>query len=113
PAIRPGLPAHPPENHARVRESLEITTRVWKREPFHYQGKYFTGGYPEEAKAEHEGDEQHKLADHSPWGGKLDIAVTGLSPESPSMRFAGESGYMPVSIFSGSSTLKRHWEICS
>ena len=112
-AILRGLPADLSENHARLRECMEIMTRVWKREPFHYQGKYLTGGYPEEAKSEHEGDEQHKLADHSPWGGKLDIAVTGLSPESPSMRFAGENGYMPVSIFSGSSTLKRHWEIYS
>jgi 3,6-diketocamphane 1,6-monooxygenase len=110
-AILRGFPADLSENHGRVREAFEIMKRVWQREPFHYEGQYYSGGFPEEAEATEEGDEQHKIADHSPWGGQLDIAVTGLSPDSPSIRFAGENGFMPVSIFSGSSILKRHWDI--
>jgi len=111
-AILRGMPPDMSENHERLRESFEIMKRVWKREPFHYEGKYFKGGFPEESdEVKYEGDEQHKIADHSPWGGELEIAVTGLSPNSPSMKFAGENGFIPVSIFSGSSNLKSHWEI--
>jgi alkanesulfonate monooxygenase SsuD/methylene tetrahydromethanopterin reductase-like flavin-dependent oxidoreductase (luciferase family) len=110
-AVLRGLPADLSENHERVREAFDIMKRIWKREPFHYEGKYYSGGFPEEEAATDEGDEQHKVADYSPWGGKLDIAVTGLSPNSPSIRFAGENGFIPVSIFSGSSILKGHWEI--
>lgn len=111
-AILRGLPADMSENHPRFRECFEIMQKVWAREPFHYEGKYLTGGFPEESdEVKYEGDEQHKIADHSPWNGKFEIAVTGLSRESPSMKFAGENGFMPVSIFSGSSILKSHWEI--
>jgi 3,6-diketocamphane 1,6-monooxygenase len=109
-AILRGIPADLSENAGRVRESFEIMRRVWERKPFHYEGKYFSGGFPEEeTDVKYEGDEQHKIADHSPWGGKLEIAVTGLSRESQSMQFAGENGFMPVSIFSGSGILKAHW----
>lgn len=92
-----------------VREALDIMEKVWKREPFFMEGKYWSAGYPEEVEDGHD-DDQHKLADYSPYGGKLDIAVTGLSPNSPSIRFAGERGFKPVSIYSGSSILKTHWE---
>jgi 3,6-diketocamphane 1,6-monooxygenase len=96
-----------------VRESLEIMEKVWKREPFFYEGRFWKAGYPEEVKAEHAGDEQHKLADFSPWGGRPEIAVTGFSMNSPSMRLAGERNFKPVSIFSGLDALKSHWDIYS
>jgi alkanesulfonate monooxygenase SsuD/methylene tetrahydromethanopterin reductase-like flavin-dependent oxidoreductase (luciferase family) len=96
-------------NPARVRESLEIMEKIWKREPFFQKGQFWSAGYPEEVESAAEHDD-HALADFSPWGGKLDIAVTGLSVNSPSIRFAGERGFMPVSIYSGSSILKTHWE---
>jgi alkanesulfonate monooxygenase SsuD/methylene tetrahydromethanopterin reductase-like flavin-dependent oxidoreductase (luciferase family) len=96
-----------------VRESLSIMEKIWKREPFFYEGKYWNAGYPEEEVALTEEDEQHKLADFSPWGGFPEIAVTGFSMESPSMRLAGEKNFKPVSIYSGLDALKRHWEIYS
>ncbi|TCK21413.1 LLM class flavin-dependent oxidoreductase [Pseudonocardia endophytica] len=96
-------------NPARVRESLEIMEKIWKREPFHYEGQFWNAGYPEEVD-DGQGHDDHKIADYSPWGGTMDIAVTGLSVNSPSIRFAGERGFMPVSIYSGSSILKTHWE---
>jgi 3,6-diketocamphane 1,6-monooxygenase len=96
-----------------VRESLFIMEKIWKREPFFHEGKFWNAGYPEEVKAEHEGDEQHKLADFSPWGGAPEIAVTGFSFNSPSMRLAGERNFKPVSIFSGLAALKSHWDIYS
>jgi alkanesulfonate monooxygenase SsuD/methylene tetrahydromethanopterin reductase-like flavin-dependent oxidoreductase (luciferase family) len=96
-----------------VRESLYIMEKIWKREPFFYEGRFWSAGYPEELVAEGEGDDQHMLADYSPWGGKPEIAVTGLSFNSPSMRFAGERGFRPVSIYSGLEALKSHWETYS
>jgi alkanesulfonate monooxygenase SsuD/methylene tetrahydromethanopterin reductase-like flavin-dependent oxidoreductase (luciferase family) len=96
-----------------VRESLDIMEKIWAREPFFYEGKYWNAGFPEEEEALTEEDEQHRLADYSPWGGFPEIAVTGFSMESPSMRLAGEKNFKPVSIYSGLDALKRHWEIYS
>ncbi len=95
---------------ARVREALDIMEKIWKREPFLYNGQFWNAGYPEEIAGDEHDADQHRLADYSPWGGTMDIAVTGLSLNSPSIRFAGERGFMPVSIYSGSSILKTHWE---
>ncbi len=97
-----------------VRESLLIMEKIWKREPFFYEGKFWKAGYPEEVEAHSEEDEQHKLADFSPWNGAApEIAVTGFSYNSPSMRLAGERNFKPVSIFSGLDALKKHWETYS
>jgi 3,6-diketocamphane 1,6-monooxygenase len=96
-----------------VRESLHIMEKIWAREPFFFEGKYWDAGFPEEEVALTEEDEQHKLADFSPWGGFPEVAVTGFSMESPSMRLAGEKNFKPVSIYSGLDALKRHWEIYS
>jgi len=84
--------------------------KIWVREPFFHEGRFWKAGYPEEVKAERQGDEQHKLADFSPWGGPPEIAVTGFSLKSPSMRLAGERNFKPVSIFSGLDALKSHWD---
>jgi alkanesulfonate monooxygenase SsuD/methylene tetrahydromethanopterin reductase-like flavin-dependent oxidoreductase (luciferase family) len=96
-----------------VRESLDIMEKIWKRDPFYYEGKFWNAGYPEELHSEDTNDQQHMLSDLSPWGGKPEIAVTGFSANSPSMRFAGERGFKPVSIFSGLEALKTHWETYS
>lgn len=97
-----------------VRESLMIMEKIWKREPFFYEGKFWSAGYPEEEPAVTEEDEQHMLADYSPYGGSFpEFAVTGFSANSPSMKLAGERNFKPVSIYSGIDALKRHWEIYS
>jgi alkanesulfonate monooxygenase SsuD/methylene tetrahydromethanopterin reductase-like flavin-dependent oxidoreductase (luciferase family) len=97
-----------------VRESLYIMEKVWKREPFFHEGKFWKAGFPEEVATHDDGDEQHKLANFAPWGGAFpEIAVTGFSYNSPSMKLAGERNYKPVSIFSGLNALKKHWETYS
>jgi 3,6-diketocamphane 1,6-monooxygenase len=97
-----------------VRESLSIMEKIWKREPFFFEGKYWDAGFPQEEEAVTEEDEQHKLANYSPWGGAFpEFAVTGFSANSPSMKLAGERNFKPVSIYSGLDALKRHWEIYS
>ena len=97
-----------------VRESLFIMEKIWKREPFFYEGKFWSAGFPEEEPAETEEDEQHLLANYAPFGGGFpEFAVTGFSANSPSMKLAGERNFKPVSIYSGLDALKRHWEIYS
>ena len=97
-----------------VRESLFIMEKIWKREPFFYEGKFWSAGFPEEEPAETEEDEQHLLANYAPYGGGFpEFAVTGFSANSPSMKLAGERNFKPVSIYSGLDALKRHWEIYS
>jgi 3,6-diketocamphane 1,6-monooxygenase len=97
-----------------VRESLIIMEKIWKREPFFHEGRFWNAGYPEEVYSDDEGDDQHKLANFAPWNGAFpEIAVTGFSPKSPSMKLAGERNFKPVSIFSGLDALKFHWDTYS
>jgi alkanesulfonate monooxygenase SsuD/methylene tetrahydromethanopterin reductase-like flavin-dependent oxidoreductase (luciferase family) len=97
-----------------VRESLFLMEKIWQREPFFHEGKYWSAGYPEELESDEEGNEEHKLADFSPWGGVApEIAVTGFSANSPSMKLAGERNFKPISIYSGLDALKKHWDTYS
>ena len=94
-----------------VRESLFIMEKLWKREPFFHEGKFWNAGFPEESQSIKDGDEQYRMADFSPFGGLPEIAVTGVSGNSPSMKLAGERNFKPITIFSGLDALKKHWEI--
>jgi alkanesulfonate monooxygenase SsuD/methylene tetrahydromethanopterin reductase-like flavin-dependent oxidoreductase (luciferase family) len=99
------------EARARMDESMKIMRKIWEREPFYYEGDYFKGGYPELPESG-EDLEAHLLANHEPWGGpdNLEIAITGMTMNSPSMQWAGENGWRPISFFGGSALLKSHWE---
>jgi 3,6-diketocamphane 1,6-monooxygenase len=67
-----------------VRESLIIMEKIWKREPFFHEGRFWNAGYPEEVHSDDEGDDQHKLANFAPWNGAFpEIAVTGSAPNPP------------------------------
>lgn len=41
----------------------------------------------------------------------MPMAMTGLSPNSPSIRYAGAHGYSPCSVFSSNSALIDHFDI--
>jgi 3,6-diketocamphane 1,6-monooxygenase len=90
------------ENFPMLLEAVEIMERVWNREPFQYQGKYFRAGFPED-------DPHHPISNHAPYGGNMTMAVTGLSANSPSIRFAGTRGWIPCSVYTGEPVLKTHW----
>ncbi|MFC4945792.1 LLM class flavin-dependent oxidoreductase [Pseudonocardia sp. GCM10023141] len=93
-------------NHKMVVESLEMMQKIWKGEPFQQTGTYWSAGFPQ-------AEEGHPFRDMLPYGGHVDIGLAGLSPNSPSLKFAGERGYIPLSIFSGDEFLKNHWETYS
>lgn len=94
---------------ARQLEALDLMEKVWKREPFMEQGKYFRAGFP----GPNDMPGYHvEIANNNPWGGRdaMEIAVTGLSKNSSSMKFAGERNYSPISFFGGVDQMKGHWE---
>jgi len=94
------------ENHAMVLESLDLMHKVWAGEPFQETGRFWKAGFPQE-------DPGHPFRDMRPYGGSVRIGLAGLSPDSPSLRFAGERGYIPMSIYSGDAALQNHWDTYS
>lgn len=90
-------------NHRMMLEAIDIMEKVWKGEPFHFKGEFWDAGYPS-------GDPTHPLRDTRPYGGKMQMAMTGLSAPSPSITFAGQHGYLPASVYAGNAFLRSHFE---
>jgi alkanesulfonate monooxygenase SsuD/methylene tetrahydromethanopterin reductase-like flavin-dependent oxidoreductase (luciferase family) len=90
-------------NHDMMLEAIDIMERVWKAEPFQAQGKYWNSGYPESPPG-------HPLRDTRPYGGKMQMAMTGLSAPSPSIKFAAQRGYIPASVYAGNAFLRSHFD---
>lgn len=90
-------------------ECIEIMEKVWAQEPFQFRGKHFKGGFPGPDDMMVKGE---PIADNSPYGGRenLEIAVTALSSPSPSIKFAGQNNYSPITFFSGLGRMKSHWD---
>lgn len=91
-------------NHRMAAESVKIMEMLWKGEPFEYKGEFWNAGLPK-------GDAAHPIRDQRPWGGHMPMAMTGLSPNSPSIRLAGQNGWMPASVFSSNSALIDHFNV--
>ncbi len=90
------------ENGRMMVEAMKIMDKVWKQEPFEFQGEFWKAGFPEH-------DPAHPYRDMGPHGGKIEMAMTGLSKNSFSMKIAGAQGHMPVSVYAGNDFLKSHW----
>ena len=91
------------KNHAMMLEAIDIMERVWKAEPFHFEGQFWNAGFPE-------ADPKKPLRDIRPWGGTMQMAMTGLSAPSPSIGFAGTHGFIPASVYAGNDFLRSHFE---
>jgi alkanesulfonate monooxygenase SsuD/methylene tetrahydromethanopterin reductase-like flavin-dependent oxidoreductase (luciferase family) len=92
------------KNHKMMIEAIDIMERVWKAQPFEFQGEFWKAGFPHAEKG-------HALRDMRPYGGKMQMAVTGLSPDSPSITYAGANGYLPASVYAGNAFLRNHFQI--
>jgi len=90
-------------NHAMMLESIGIMEKVWKGEPFQYEGDYWNAGFPTV-------DPTHPPRDLKPHGGTMQMAMTGLSAPSPSIGFAGTHGFIPASVYAGNEFLRSHFE---
>ncbi|WP_105034165.1 LLM class flavin-dependent oxidoreductase [Cryobacterium aureum] len=125
-AVLRGQPGDLSEAHPRLLEGLEVMDKVWRRQPFAHEGKYYKAAWLESGidagSVDHhdafdlkDGEEYHALADHSPYGGAdgLEIAITGLSKGSPSHVLAGQRGWTPISFYGGSTLLRSQWDVYS
>jgi alkanesulfonate monooxygenase SsuD/methylene tetrahydromethanopterin reductase-like flavin-dependent oxidoreductase (luciferase family) len=89
------------QNHEMLFEALDIMEMIWDaKEPFNFKGKYWSAGYPES-----EGGAHGAWRDLSPWHWKVEIGMTALSERSPSIKMAGERGFIPLSVFAGNEFL--------
>ena len=90
------------QNHRMMLEAIDIMERVWKADPFEFQGEFWKAGYPAQ--------EKKPLRDTRPYGGKMPMAMTGLSSPSPSIKFAAQRGYLPATVYSGNPFLRDHFK---
>lgn len=90
-------------------EALELMEKVWERKPFKAKTANFQAGYPG---ADDFPGYEVDFADNGPWGGRenMEIAVTGLTKNSSSLKWAGERNYSPISFFGGIEVMKSHWD---
>ena len=97
------------ELQVQMFEALEIMEKVWARKPFRSKGKYFQGGWPG---PDNMPGYNVELAQNGIYGGRenLEIAVTGLTKNSSSLKWAGERNYSPISFFGGTEVMKSHWD---
>jgi alkanesulfonate monooxygenase SsuD/methylene tetrahydromethanopterin reductase-like flavin-dependent oxidoreductase (luciferase family) len=91
------------QNHRMMLESISIMQRIWKAEPFDFQGEFWKAGFPSVGVKNH-------LRDVRPYGGGMPMAMTGLSAPSPSIAFAAKNGYIPASVYAGNDFLRSHFE---
>jgi alkanesulfonate monooxygenase SsuD/methylene tetrahydromethanopterin reductase-like flavin-dependent oxidoreductase (luciferase family) len=91
------------QNHKMMLEAIDIMQRVWKAEPFEFQGEFWKAGFPK-------GDGKKPLRDVRPYGGNMPMAMTGLSAPSPSIAFAAKNGYIPASVYAGNDFLRNHFD---
>lgn len=90
-------------NHQMMMESLELMQKVWAGEPFHAEGEFWSAGFPEPMNG-------HEWRKSVPYGGSVPIAMAGLSPNSPTLSFAGKNGYLPLSVYAGEAAIANHWD---
>lgn len=92
------------ENRKMMREALDIILRLWTEdEPFEFHGEYWDVnriGPMLDSLAMHIRPFQKP---HPP------IGIAGLSPNSDTLRIAGERGFMPLSLNLSPVYLASHW----
>jgi alkanesulfonate monooxygenase SsuD/methylene tetrahydromethanopterin reductase-like flavin-dependent oxidoreductase (luciferase family) len=90
-------------NHSMMLEAIGIMHKMWKGEPFQFEGKFWKAGMPEAQPG-------HPFRDMKPWGGDIHMAMTGLSSPSSSIAFAGKNGFLPASVYAGNAFLRSHFD---
>ena len=92
---------------AMLEEAIDQILQIWGTEPpYDIKGEFWSYGVTEWFEEERRlGYMQKPLQQPHP-----PIAITGMSPASGSLSFAGARGYMPVSAnFIGNWSVKSHW----
>ncbi len=93
------------DTRAMTRESLDMILRLWSAdEPFTQKGQYWTVGRPEPQIEIFAPFLKPLQQPHPP------IGIAGLSPKSDTLRWAGERGFLPMSLNLNAAYLAGHWE---
>ena len=94
----------PAQTREMTRESLEIILRLWRDPaPFTHEGKYWKVTKPEGMHGIFQPFLRPVQTPHPP------IGVAGLSPSSDTLKWAGENGYLPMSLNLNANYLSGHW----
>jgi len=92
-------------NRDMTREALDIILRLWSDEgPFHHEGKFWTIDKPDRMNTTLVPHLKPVQAPHPP------IGVAGLSPNSSTMKLAGERGFLPMSLNLNAGYVGSHWQ---
>jgi alkanesulfonate monooxygenase SsuD/methylene tetrahydromethanopterin reductase-like flavin-dependent oxidoreductase (luciferase family) len=92
------------QNRKMLRESLEIILKMWnEKEPFEYRGEYWNATKT----AANQFSNYHVYPFQQP---HPPIGVTGLSPRSEMLTWAGEKGFIPLSFGYNIDYVASHWE---
>ena len=94
----------PGDIRSMTRESLEIILGLWDRsKPFRHEGRFWTVQRPEPQHGIFTPHLVPRQAPHPP------IGVAGLSPASDTLKWAGERGFMPMSLNLNAAYFSSHW----
>ena len=86
-------------------ESLEMILKLWTAEqPFRQEGRFWTVSRPEPQHGIFTPYLRPVQRPHPP------IGVAGLNPSSSTLKWAGERGYIPMSLNLNANYLSGHWE---
>ncbi len=101
-----GVDGEAGQHRDMMNESIDLMIRLWTAtEPFAHEGKYykgaFTAGKPELGLGYH----FQPLTKPHPT-----IAIAGLNAYSPTLKFAGRRGFIPMSLAWGPDYLCSHWQ---
>ena len=93
------------ENREMTEESLKIMKLFWNSDDeFEYTGKFWTVRRP---RSQIEGNFAYHLKPYTkPYP---QLAIAGLSPNSPTLKMAGREGMLPLSLGFSSRFLASHW----
>ena len=93
------------ENRRMTEESLEIMIRFWEsEEPFEYVGEFWTVRRPPSV------DENYSYHIKPYTKPYPEIAIAGFSPRSPTLAYAGQKGFIPLSFGFTTGFVADHWE---
>jgi alkanesulfonate monooxygenase SsuD/methylene tetrahydromethanopterin reductase-like flavin-dependent oxidoreductase (luciferase family) len=94
------------ENRDMMVEAFDLMVKFWTSEgPFEHKGHYYKGGRP--VGMPDMGLSYHMQPFTKPYP---DIAIAGLSAASPTLRFAGLRGFLPMSLAWSPDYLVSHWK---
>jgi alkanesulfonate monooxygenase SsuD/methylene tetrahydromethanopterin reductase-like flavin-dependent oxidoreductase (luciferase family) len=92
------------QNRRMMHETVEIVLKMWAEwdQPWEYVGEFWTVRNPEKYLAYW----PHMRPYQSP---RPPVGIAGLSPNSDTIRFAGENGFLPLSLTFNAQYLRGHW----